>query len=417
MPKEKKDKIVKKETIKKEKKPVPPKETEEEIELRCHILSFFHTLFVIQDADDIKRTLSKDVVLIDEISKNTVKIDYNVADYFSSFYKYINDTGILVETHIIDKSMLYVKFLKKSGGREYIEMEMETKMEKVVKRKETVDTLKICKIYMRKCDKKIFNGVSDKEYSFRGEPTVESTPSTLGGYDSEKDLEKEKGISYAVLFKFFKKWLVNEDMNELKKMITDDCVLIDREIIMNYEGRSDVISHLYTFITAFFSQEAVVLKYAILGNDLYIRMYKEKDDIHSDVLVASTIRGTQLSKLVMCVPERDAFMDPPKENDRIRDPVADTKILELGMNAVIKLFGHEKKLLSNVTDKNKESNDEKNKKPPKIVETKSDSESERPKKKKPVKKVVESSSDSESEKSKKKEIKKSIPKSKSKKTT
>jgi hypothetical protein len=389
-----------------EPKKLTPEELNEEIER--HMLSLFYNLLIIQDPDDIKRTLSKDAVFHDEIMNTTVNVDYNIADYLSSFYRYINDKKVLVECHVIEKNFLHIRFKKLDGSRIYLVFEAETRMEKVTRRREIVDALKIYKLSMRRSDKRAFaSEKKNKEYSFRShDDPSDMKPTTLEPYDSEKEIENEKGILYAVLFKFFKKWLVNEDMNQLRTMITDDCVLIDKEIIMTYEGKSDVISHLYSFITAFFSQEAVVLKYTILGGDLYIRMYKEKDDISSDVLVASTIRGAQLCKLVMCVPERDAFMDPPKTpSDKIRDPVADLKQLAAGAKSVRELFnddGTDTKLIKEVK-KSQKSKTHKTKKVglnSDITDTTDSPLSDEPKQKqkssvKKQKKIVETSSESE----------------------
>lgn len=401
-----------------EPKKLTPEELNEEIER--HMLSLFYNLLIIQDPDDIKRTLSKDAVFYDEITNTTVNVDYNIADYLSSFYRYINDKKVLVECHVIEKNFLHIRFKKLDGSRIYLVFEAETRMEKVTRRREIVDALKIYKLSMRRSDKRAFaSEKKNKEYSFRShDDPSDMKPTTLEPYDSEKEIENEKGILYAVLFKFFRKWLVNEDMNQLRTMITDDCVLIDKEIIMNYEGKSDVISHLYSFITAFFSQEAVVLKYTILGGDLYIRMYKEKDDISSDVLVASTIRGAQLCKLVMCVPERDAFMDPPKKSDRVRDPVADLKQLAAGAKSVRELFnddGTDTKIIKEVkkTQKSKKSKAKKVGLNSDITDTTDSPLSDQPEPKeklksstKKQKKDMEISSESEKEPSKKEPSKK-----------
>lgn len=325
----KKNTTSEKESIKKLEKTKNKKETDELLKLQQEL---FHNWLVIQDFEGTFELFAKNAILYDKQMDHEYKDKYEVTDYLFNYTTYFNENKIKIESDILVENKIYVKLRRVSDNIITLELTLNTSSESDSdsESESKEKSLKISRIELNVIDNNIFENVPNKTYNFRViEDGPKMNPSTLDENDIDKIVENEKGIVYALLYKLFKAWLLHENMDEVEELISDDCVLHDKEIIMYYNGKFNICRHLYSFITSFRGKEVEVLKYNIIENELYIKVGIENKNIRSDILVRSTIEGNQFCKLVMMKPERDAFKDPLFKNPSFKiDSKYETELIK-----------------------------------------------------------------------------------------
>lgn len=257
---------------------------------------------VRQDFIVCKRIFDKEnIIFIDRNDMSDSDGFYGVATHIYSFWEEYDKKGILMDNHVVEGNRLYYRAKRKDGTTfdSYIEFRLRPNMM----------IYKIDTGPLSDDEPDHFVGIPPKDYPQGLEEDVQLKP--LPMWDPEYQLQEEKGTLYAMMFKLYRVWLLNQDVDQMKRLMAKRMVLEDRELHREFSDGTDCAHYFFTFVAHHYTTGIQVKQYKIRKNELFIRLHWPEKKKTTDIWLRARLnKDNMFNEFIFRKAREDVFTEP-----------------------------------------------------------------------------------------------------------